>query len=62
MAVRRRIQEAFDNGRHYYELEGKPIAAQEDVSRRRDPLVFRWHTEHVFAGVTARCMMILMTV
>jgi len=50
MAVRRRIQEAFDSGRHYYELDGKPIAAPADVLRRRDPLAFHWHTEHVFGG------------
>lgn len=46
----RRIKEEFDNGRHYYELHGKPIAAPADILRRPDPDALRWHNEHAFRG------------
>lgn len=48
--VSRRIREEFDNGRHYYELHGKPIFAPADVLRRPDPSALRWHNEHAFRG------------
>jgi putative restriction endonuclease len=31
--VTRRIKEEFENGRHYYELHGKPISAPTDTLR-----------------------------
>ena len=48
--VSRRIKEEFDNGRHYYELHGKPISAPADVLRRPDPEALRWHNEHPYRG------------
>lgn len=48
--VSRRIKEEFDNGRHYYELHGKPIVAPEDTSRRPDSGALRWHNENAYRG------------
>lgn len=48
--VSRRIKEEFDNGRHYYELHGKPIFAPADALRRPDPEALRWHNEHGYRG------------
>jgi putative restriction endonuclease len=48
--VSRRIKEEFDNGRHYYELHGKPIFAPADMLRRPDPEALRWHNENPFRG------------
>jgi putative restriction endonuclease len=48
--VSRRIKEEFENGRHYYELHGKPISAPTDAQRRPDPEALRWHNEHPYRG------------
>jgi putative restriction endonuclease len=48
--VSRRIKEEFENGRHYYELHGKPISTPEDALRRPDPEALRWHNEHPYRG------------
>ena len=48
--VSRRIKEEFENGRHYYELHGKPIFAPVDVRRRPDPGALQWHNENAFRG------------
>lgn len=48
--VSRRIKEEFDNGRHYYELHGKPIFAPADLLRRPDPEALRWHNDNCFKG------------
>lgn len=48
--VSRRIKEEFDNGRHYYELHGKPIFAPADALRRPDPQALRWHNERAYRG------------
>jgi len=48
--VSRRIKEEFDNGRHYYELHGKPIYEVQDTHRRPSPEALRWHNEHVYRG------------
>jgi putative restriction endonuclease len=48
--VSRRIKEEFENGRHYYELHGKPIFAPADVRRWPDPGALRWHNENAFRG------------
>ena len=45
-----RIKEEFDNGRHYYDLHGKPIFAPADALRRPDPEALRWHNEHAYRG------------
>jgi len=46
--VSRRIKEEFDNGRHYYELHGKPIFAPADIVRRPDAEALRWRNESRF--------------
>ena len=46
--VSRRIKEEFENGRHYYELHGKPIFTPLDALRRPDPEALRWHNDHPF--------------
>jgi putative restriction endonuclease len=48
--VSRRIKEEFENGRHYYELHGKPIFTPELVERRADMAALRWHNEHAYRG------------
>ena len=48
--VSRRIKEEFENGRHYYELHGKPIRPPDDALRRPDAEALRWHNEHAFRG------------
>lgn len=48
--VSRRIREEFDNGRHYYELHGKPIFAPADRLRSPDVEALRWHNEYAFRG------------
>ncbi len=48
--VSRRIKEEFDNGRHYYELHGKPIFKLTDALRRPKPEALRWHNENAFRG------------
>lgn len=48
--VSRRIREEFDNGRHYYELQGRTIALPADESDRPDPALLRWHNANRFNG------------
>ena len=48
--VSRKIKEEFENGRHYYELHGKPIHPPDEALRRPDPEQLRWHNEHAFRG------------
>jgi putative restriction endonuclease len=48
--VSRRIKEEFENGRHYYELHGKPIYAPTDTLRRPDPEALLWHNEQAYRG------------
>lgn len=48
--VSRRIREEFENGRHYYELHGRPIDLPESSRNRPDVGALRWHNETVFRG------------
>jgi hypothetical protein len=48
--VSRRIQEEFDNGKHYYALHGRTIDTPTDVGLRPDPEALTWHNEHCFRG------------
>jgi putative restriction endonuclease len=48
--VSRKIKEEYENGRHYYELHGKPIHEVKDVLRRPNSEALRWHNEHVYLG------------
>ena len=46
----RRIREEFDNGKHYYALQGQQIVVPDDVGQRPDSGVLKWHNEHNFRG------------
>ena len=48
--VSRKIKEEFENGRHYYELHGRPIRPPDDAMRHPDPEALRWHNEHAYRG------------
>lgn len=48
--VSRRIREEFDNGKHYYALDGHLIVPPVDADQRPDPGALRWHNETVFKG------------
>lgn len=48
--VSRRIREEFENGRHYYELQGQAITLPDDVGRRPEPSALLWHNENRFLG------------
>ena len=45
----RRIREEFENGRHYYDLEGK-IEVPSSVLQQPDPALLAWHNENRFLG------------
>lgn len=48
--VSRRIKEEFDNGRHYYALQGREIERPDDPAQLPDAAALRWHNEHRFRG------------
>jgi putative restriction endonuclease len=48
--VSRRIKEEFDNGRHYYDLHGRPIEPPDRPQLAPDPAALAWHNEHRFMG------------
>jgi putative restriction endonuclease len=48
--VSRRIREEYENGRDYYGLHGREVAAPEDVARRPAQTALAWHNEVVFRG------------
>lgn len=48
--VSRRIREEFENGKHYYALDGHTISAPEAKGQRPDPVALTWHNEHRFRG------------
>jgi putative restriction endonuclease len=48
--VSRRIREEFENGRHYYELHGKPIRLPDSSHHAPDPVALNWHNENCFRG------------
>jgi putative restriction endonuclease len=47
-AVSTALRDQFDNGRVYYELEGRPLQAPADAADRADPTLLDWHYEEVF--------------
>jgi putative restriction endonuclease len=49
-AVSRRIREEFENGRHYYALDGRSIPPPRDRQHRPDPAVLAWHNDSRFKG------------
>lgn len=46
--VSRRIKEEFENGRHYYELQGRDIKLPLDPARHPDLQALKWHNENRF--------------
>lgn len=48
--VSRRIREEFENGKHYYALEGQTIALPARASDRPDRAALQWHNESCFKG------------
>jgi putative restriction endonuclease len=48
--VSKRIREEYENGRHYYALNGSTIAIPEGTDRRPDIAALSWHNERRFKG------------
>ena len=48
--VSRRIKQEFENGRQYYELHGRTIAAPDDPRSVPDRAALTWHNEKVYLG------------
>lgn len=48
--VSRRIREEFENGKHYYALQGQSIALPARTVDRPDHDALRWHNDHCFRG------------
>jgi putative restriction endonuclease len=48
--VSRRLKADFDNGRHYYELEGKALRPPQDRAALPSPKALEWHRENRFLG------------
>ena len=48
--VSTRLREHFSNGRSYYPLHGQSIVLPRKSNHQPDPLLLRWHNEHVFQG------------
>jgi putative restriction endonuclease len=48
--VSRRIREEFDNGKHYYALQGQTIAVPAEAKQRPDWSALQWHNENIFRG------------
>lgn len=48
--VSRRIREEFENGKHYYALQGQRIIVPDNVGQRPDSGGLNWHNEHCFKG------------
>ena len=48
--VSRRIREEFDNGKHYYALQGQNIIIPNHIDQRPDRNALVWHNENCFNG------------
>jgi putative restriction endonuclease len=46
--ISRRIREEFENGKHYYELHGRPIRLPGDPTCLPSPEYLRFHAEQVY--------------
>jgi putative restriction endonuclease len=46
--VSRRIREEFENGRHYYAMDGATLRLPSRREFRPDPIALEWHLEEVF--------------
>ncbi|MER9853751.1 MULTISPECIES: HNH endonuclease [unclassified Mesorhizobium] len=49
-AVSRRIREEFENGRHYYELDGSSVAVPSTASQQPDRNALAWHNTSRYLG------------
>lgn len=50
LVVGRRLKQEWENGRAYYELQGRRLALPALAEHRPDPAALAWHREHVFLG------------
>lgn len=48
--VSRRIREEFENGKHYYALDGQPVAVPDDMTQQPDRAALSWHNDNCFRG------------
>jgi putative restriction endonuclease len=48
--VSRRIREEFENGKHYYALQGQKIELPVRAGQRPDRNFLTWHNENCFRG------------
>ena len=48
--VSRRIKEEFENGRHYYALDGRDLRLPQHLESQPAPDLLRWHNENIFLG------------
>jgi putative restriction endonuclease len=48
--VSRRIKEEFENGRHYYQFHGQPIASPISPNWSPDAAWLAWHNEERYLG------------
>jgi len=48
--VSRRIREEFENGRHYYSLQGQLIDVPKLSGHQPDPTILTWHNSYRFRG------------
>jgi len=48
--VSRRIREEFENGRHYYELDGSSVAIPSIASQQPDKSALAWHNNSRYLG------------
>jgi putative restriction endonuclease len=46
--VSRRIREEYENGRHYYAMDGATLRLPSRRDFRPDPIALEWHLEEVF--------------
>jgi putative restriction endonuclease len=48
--VSRRIREEFENGRQYYDLQGREIFVPKKAAQKPDLTALQWHNEQCFRG------------
>jgi putative restriction endonuclease len=48
--VGQRLKADFENGRHYYEMHGRPVAPTDDPRSRPSREALEWHQTHSFLG------------
>jgi putative restriction endonuclease len=48
--VGRRLREDFENGRHYYEMQGKPLLMPVKAQQQPGRELLEWHQTNKFLG------------